>query len=72
MLVAICVVVELKGSELLTRSPPFNMSMSQFYPPPILTTFPPCLSEAYLPVPEHQDQVELARLLHTRVRDLIY
>jgi hypothetical protein len=65
------VVAELKVSELFIRSPPFNMTMSQFYPPPILIIYPPHPSEAYLPVPEHQDQVELALLLHTQARDLI-
>jgi len=62
----------LKGSELLIRRPPFNMTMSQFHPPPILTISPPYTSEAYLPVREHQDQVELALLLHIRARELIY
>ena len=40
------------------------MTMSQFYPPPILTRSPPYPSKAYLPVPENQGQVELALLLH--------
>ena len=52
--------MQLEGPELLIRSPPFNMNMSQFYPPPILTIFPPYPYEAYLPVPERHDQGELA------------